>query len=313
MFYFLSALLFIFMPTININLSDNGETVNDLFELYNKKTINGLTEIKNEYIKAKEEYEFLCKDVISAEAFNLMYESAQAYQNDKKEKIDETIKNLMLENDNIISEIESNIDGDFDKLVRLDCKYKTNADNVNNLLKEKSKYSLTEKQEIDYLKLGELEKEISTLETEYKESADVSTLGEVTNVKYPLGKDTIITSYYGERIDPMTKNTIRFHAGIDLRASINTEVLALFNGIVSGTGYGTLGGYYIRIDHGNGVSSYYCHLNEIRCSKGQYVDQYEVIALSGNTGIRTTGPHLHLGLYIDGNSVDPGVLFSKGD
>jgi len=219
------------------------------------------------------------------------------------------VNNLLKENSCVSQEIANSILLDWEMLVKLDSQYKMNLKKIDDLLLKKNSYSTTDYRNIDYIALDELGKEIESLKEDYTIAIDVEVLGDVSNVKYPLGAETVVTSPFGDRIDPITKSRVSFHSGIDLRASIGTEVLALFNGVISDTGYGPLGGYYVRIDHSNGITSYYCHLDEIKCKKGQKVKQYDCIATSGNTGSRTTGPHLHLGLYINGIPVDPAILF----
>ena len=145
----------------------------------------------------------------------------------------------------------------------------------------------------------------------YKEAVSITTLGVVDGVAYPLGKPSSVNSNYGERIDPLTGNTVAFHTGLDLYAVNGTEVLSIFNGIVVDTGWSDRVGYFVNVNHGNSVMSFYCHLSEILCDVGDYVNQYDVIALSGNTGTATTGAHLHFALYIDNEPVDPGVLFKR--
>ena len=94
-----------------------------------------------------------------------------------------------------------------------------------------------------------------------------------------------------------------------MRASVKTEVLAIFAGKVEKVTKTYGGGNTIWIDHGNGIKSVYMHLYSTEVSEGQTVNQYDVIALSGNTGANTTGPHLHFGLYINNTPVDPAKLF----
>lgn len=96
----------------------------------------------------------------------------------------------------------------------------------------------------------------------------------------------------------------RLHAGTDVGVPIGTTVRASRGGQVVTAGW--VGGYgnCVIIDHGDGVSTRYGHLSEVTVSVGQYVDQGEQIALSGNTG-RSTGPHLHFEIRINGEAVDP--------
>lgn len=240
-------------------------------------------------------------DVQNAESFNTLFDSAEVYQEGRKRKeIDDKINEIMLENTSIAKEIGDNVEGNWDELVVLEQKYKVNEDKINSLLADKDEYVLTAKRDVDYDSLDSLAKEVEDLGSQFQEVSNVSVIGDIENIRYPLNAETQMTSPYGNRLDPITGDSISFHAGIDLSASIGTEVLALFNGKVVGTGYGVLGGNYVRIDHGVGIISYYCHLSEIKCNVGDVVNQYDVIALSGNTGTRTTGPHLHLGLYING-------------
>ncbi|MBQ4059731.1 MAG: peptidoglycan DD-metalloendopeptidase family protein [Lachnospiraceae bacterium] len=106
-----------------------------------------------------------------------------------------------------------------------------------------------------------------------------------------------ITSRYGYRWG-------RLHAGTDVGVPIGTTVRASRGGQVTVSGW--VGGYgnCVMIDHGDGVVTVYGHLNECLVSVGQYVNQGETIALSGNTG-RSTGPHLHFEIRIGGVAVDP--------
>ena len=96
----------------------------------------------------------------------------------------------------------------------------------------------------------------------------------------------------------------RLHAGTDVGVPIGTTVRASRGGQAITAGW--VGGYgnCVIIDHGDGVATRYGHLSEVTVSVGQYVDQGEQIALSGNTG-RSTGPHLHFEIRINGEAVDP--------
>lgn len=113
---------------------------------------------------------------------------------------------------------------------------------------------------------------------------------------YPVTVWTI-TSNFGYRWG-------RLHAGVDVGVPIGTTVRASRAGQVITAGW--VGGYgnCVIIDHGDGISTRYGHLSEVTVSVGQYVDQGQQVALSGNTG-RSTGPHLHFEIRINGEAVDP--------
>ena len=64
---------------------------------------------------------------------------------------------------------------------------------------------------------------------------------------------------------------------------------------------------------GDNIKYFICHCSEIYVTVGQQVNQYDIIASSGNTGSRTTGPHLHLALYINGVTYDVSKLFKSNE
>ncbi|QJA05545.1 M23 family metallopeptidase [Thermosulfurimonas marina] len=94
------------------------------------------------------------------------------------------------------------------------------------------------------------------------------------------------------------------HSGVDFAVPAGTPVRAAQSGRVVLTGDFYLPGKVIILSHGCGIYTYYAHLSRIKVKKGQEVSQGEVIALSGATG-RATGAHLHFGLYVAGERVDP--------
>ena len=95
------------------------------------------------------------------------------------------------------------------------------------------------------------------------------------------------------------------HRGVDLSYPMGTPVVAAFDGIVRisnerAGGYGQL----IVIRHFNKLETYYGHLSKRNVNPGDWVNAGDIIGLGGSTG-RSTGPHLHFGLRIDGSYVDP--------
>ncbi|MCP3670006.1 MAG: M23 family metallopeptidase [Gammaproteobacteria bacterium] len=116
-------------------------------------------------------------------------------------------------------------------------------------------------------------------------------------------KGGYISSKYGERRDPFTgKKT--FHHGVDIASRPGTAINAVGSGIVifSGTksGYGKL----VKVQHGNGFVTIYGHNQELKVNVGDYVSKGQNIATVGSTG-RSTGPHVHFEVQLDGEAVNP--------
>ena len=109
-------------------------------------------------------------------------------------------------------------------------------------------------------------------------------------VSLPL-KSIMVNSPFGMRRDPMNRKRNRFHSGVDLAAKYES-VYSVLPGTVSAAGYSENGGNYITVDHGVCFCSY-LHLSKIGVCKGQHVNAGQVIGVSGNSGRRTTGAHLH--------------------
>jgi len=111
------------------------------------------------------------------------------------------------------------------------------------------------------------------------------------------------SSGYGWRDDPI-RHRPRFHDGTDFRADPGTPVLAAGDGVVIFAG--RLGGYgnVVYVDHGGGVVTRYAHLRRIETHRDSAVAAGDRIGEVGATG-RTTGPHLHFEVRIDGRAVDP--------
>ncbi|MBI4961524.1 MAG: M23 family metallopeptidase [Desulfovibrio sp.] len=101
------------------------------------------------------------------------------------------------------------------------------------------------------------------------------------------------------------------HSGIDFNAQTGDPVLAANQGKVILTGDFYFNGKSVFVDHGQGVITMYFHLSRIDVGYGQHVERGQTIAQVGSTG-RSTGPHLHFGMKILGQAVDPMPLFTAG-
>ena len=111
------------------------------------------------------------------------------------------------------------------------------------------------------------------------------------------------TSGFGYRKSPFT-GLREFHKGLDIATRMGTPVIATADGIVSFTGTKGLLGKIVTIDHGHGVVTRYGHLKKILKKNGASVKRGDIIAHVGISG-RSTGPHVHYEVYINGIPVNP--------
>lgn len=117
-------------------------------------------------------------------------------------------------------------------------------------------------------------------------------------LKKPV-KGGITTSGFGDTISRTAS-----HNGHDWAVNTGTKVRAAAEGVVELAYFSESYGYNILINHNNGFKTRYAHLSEVKVSKGEKVEQSQVIALSGSTGF-STGPHLHFEVVKDGKMVNP--------
>lgn len=129
---------------------------------------------------------------------------------------------------------------------------------------------------------------------------------DVPTVQVPAGP---VTSAFGWRRDPIT-GALRFHQGIDLRAAFGEAVTAAAAGrvVFSGEqgGYGTT----VVIEHDNGIQTRYAHLSSALVRAGEIVKAGDILGRAGSSG-RSTGPHLHFEVTVDGRPADPSTFGFK--
>ena len=121
----------------------------------------------------------------------------------------------------------------------------------------------------------------------------------------PIGRPVKgpITSKYGKRKDPLNKKSA-FHSGIDFRGKKGEPIHATADGVVKKAfrngGYGN----YVLIDHGNGYTTSFSHMQKYLVNKGDRVERGQLIGLVGNSG-RSTGSHLHYEIALDNKTINP--------
>lgn len=119
------------------------------------------------------------------------------------------------------------------------------------------------------------------------------------------------TSNFGIRTDPF-RGTAAMHSGVDIPGPTGTPIYATADGVVSHAG--RQGGYgnMVEINHGKGIATRYGHLSRIIVADNTRVKRGQLIALMGSTG-RSTGPHLHYEVRIDGHAVNPVPFLTTAD
>ena len=112
-----------------------------------------------------------------------------------------------------------------------------------------------------------------------------------------------LTSGYGLRNHPVLRKRAR-HKGVDLAAPTGTPIYATADGIVGRADWFSSYGLFISIDHGAELETRYAHMSKLAVSAGETVKKGDIIGYVGSTG-RSTGPHLHYEVRVDGLAVDP--------
>ncbi len=130
-------------------------------------------------------------------------------------------------------------------------------------------------------------------------------------LRKPLFGDPVLTSPFGYRTDPFLGRPM-LHAGVDLLEPYGTEIHATAAGRVVRAGWEGGYGTMVEIDHGHGLSTRYGHMSSLLVSEGEAVAEGAPLGRLGSTG-RSTGPHLHYEVRIDGEPVDPERFLRAGE
>ncbi len=122
------------------------------------------------------------------------------------------------------------------------------------------------------------------------------------------GKGSISSFFFFTPVKGMVTasfNSAQEHYGVDIAAKENEPIKAALDGTVLFAGWTSETGNTIQVQHSNNLVSAYKHCSVLMKKAGQYVKAGEAIAVIGNSGEQTTGPHLHFELWYNGTAIDP--------
>ena len=251
----------------SINLSEEPE--------YELKLINRTLETNEKEIATEIEDEV----VVTYKYYDV------AYKNETIQSV-----NTIEEAEEIVNEIkENNNEQDVDLTIIE--KYTENEEEVNTSELEVAK---TETQTIVAEKIEEEQKQ-------KEEEERINSLPDINGIKLAVTPiEGTITSRYGVS-SRIRKST---HTGLDIAATSGTPIKVVAAGTVISASYDGSYGNLVKVDHGNGVETWYAHTSKMYVKVGEQVEAGDVIAAVGSTG-NSTGPHLHLEIRVNGEHVNP--------
>ena len=174
------------------------------------------------------------------------------------------------------------------------------AENLINTIKEEENEDEVKVKDVEIAK-KEIEDKITKIEEEKERKEQEEKMPSVNGIKLAvLPVNGIITSRYGVSSN-IRKST---HTGLDIAAPSGTAIKVVSDGTVIFASYNGSYGNLVKVDHGNGIETWYAHTSKMYVSVGQKVSAGDVIAAVGSTG-NSTGAHLHLEIRINGQHVNP--------
>jgi len=250
------------------------------------------------------------------------YVSIEKYDNDTEAQYIQlglTQKNLPDNIDLFVSQIgELNtrilqIDAQTERLQDVMKKQIIGKEKLPKLLKKKGKGSLGGPFILDNDDIQSSYKHLEKLFIEIEEREIMYNKMEAMLLRQSVLKETLPSIYpvnvpyrsssYGWRQDPF-RGVRAFHSGLDFSAAHGEPIIATAGGIVVEASHGRNYGKFITIKHGDGLETRYAHASKLFVKKGDLVNKKDIIALVGNTG-RSTGPHLHYEIRLNGRPLDP--------
>jgi murein DD-endopeptidase MepM/ murein hydrolase activator NlpD len=150
---------------------------------------------------------------------------------------------------------------------------------------------------------------VSTLDSEVERWERLQYVMQILPLSAPMDH-FLLSSGFGKRRDPFN-GRLALHEGLDFLSETGADVMATAPGTVVFAGFDGDYGRMVEIDHGLGIHTRYAHLKAIAVKKGDLVDYRAVIGKLGSSG-RSTGPHVHYEVRVDGKAVDPMKFLEAG-
>ncbi|MBC7957400.1 MAG: M23 family metallopeptidase [Cytophagales bacterium] len=167
------------------------------------------------------------------------------------------------------------------------------------------------------LSLDQLNGLVSSLDEAAEQSTDLFTMIESRLFEKRLAAlmipnsqpvNVAVGSGFGFRSDPFSGRAA-LHTGLDFPTDVGTPIMAAAGGMVRSTDFHAAYGNLLEIDHGNGLTTRYAHTSKILVKAGDLVKRGQVVAQVGTTG-RSTGPHLHFEVMVEGVLQNPAKFLS---
>lgn len=173
------------------------------------------------------------------------------------------------------------------------------------------------KNEKEDLNLDIIKKSTENVEEIHTDSVEVAKQNVLTKIGIKEEEESTIANINGIKIATLpvagtissrygvsSRIRVSTHTGLDIAATTGTPIKAVADGTVTCAAYTGAYGNLVKIDHGNGVETWYGHTSKMYVKVGQKVSGGDIIAAVGSTG-NSTGPHLHLEIRIQGKHVNP--------
>ncbi|RED52810.1 M23 family metallopeptidase [Cohnella lupini] len=266
----------------------------------------------------EEEYRVVSYKVNTNTMLSSAYDLHDQYYASRLASMDSEIYALADELTSISVQMGDSKEEEVPYILELDSKYRAVSDQLDLRRQARNGWMESQKEAVeapplsqstqDIVKLNAISDRLDKQKAKVQLARSYPDLGDISSFSSPLAIPVQMTSPFGMRLDPLTREAMTFHKGMDMSAPIGTHVLAAFNGYVEEASENSELGTYVIVNHGHGIQTLYGHLSSYRVVQGQTVKQYEQIAESGNSGSRTTGPHLHFGVFIGGQALDPGII-----